>query len=56
VTIARNGVVIATVSFPSPGGGTYIDNIGIKGTGTYTYQVCEDGTGGACSNIATVTF
>lgn len=56
VTIARDGAVIRTVSNPGAAGGTYIDNIGIKGTGTYTYQVCETGTGGACSNIATVTF
>ena len=56
VTIARNGVVIRTVSNPGPAGGSYIDNIGIKGTNTYTYQVCESGTGGACSNVATVTF
>ena len=56
VTIARNGVVIRTVSNPGPSGGTYIDDIGIKGTGTYTYQVCESGAGGACSNSATVAF
>jgi hypothetical protein len=56
VTIARDGVVIRTVSNPGPGGGSYIDNIGIKGTGTYTYQVCETGTGNMCSNIAPVTF
>ncbi len=56
VTIARDGVVIRTVSNPGPGGGSYIDNIGIKGTNTYTYQVCESGTGGTCSSVATVTF
>ena len=56
VTIARDGVVISAVSNPGPGGDTYIDNIGIKGSGTYTYQVCESGTNGACSNAATVTF
>ncbi len=56
VDIRRNGVPIRTVSNPGPGGSTYIDNIGIKGTGTYTYEVCESIPGGACSNIATVTF
>ena len=56
VTIARDGVVIRAVSNPGPGGDTYLDNIGIKGSGTYTYQVCESGTNGACSNAATVTF
>jgi hypothetical protein len=56
VTIARDGVVIRTVSNPAAGDGTYVDNIGTKGSGTYTYQVCESGTGGACSNAAAVTF
>jgi hypothetical protein len=55
VTIARDGVVIRTVSNPGPAGDTYIDNIGIKGSATYAYQVCETGTG-VCSNIAAVTF
>jgi hypothetical protein len=56
VTIVRDGVAIRELSNPGPDGDTYIDNIGIKGTGTYTYQVCESGAGGACSNFATVTF
>ena len=56
VTIARNGAVIVTVANPGPGGSTYTDNIGDKGGGTFTYQVCETGTGGACSSPATVTF
>ena len=56
VTIVRNGAVIATVSNPGAGGSTYIDNLGSKGAGTYTYQVCESGAGGACSNSATVAF
>jgi hypothetical protein len=56
VSIARDGVVITTVSNPGAGGATYTDNVGDKGSGTYTYQVCESGGGGACSNVATVTF
>jgi hypothetical protein len=56
VTIARDGAVIRTVSNPGPNGDTYIDNIGVKGTGTYTYEVCEIGSGNTCSNIVTVTF
>ena len=56
VTIARDGVLITTVSNPGTAGATYTDNLGDKGSGTYTYQVCESGGGGACSAIATVTF
>jgi hypothetical protein len=56
VTISRNGVVIATVPNPGASGGAYTDNIGAKGTGTYTYQVCEAAAAGACSNVVTVTF
>ena len=41
ITIARDGVVIATVPNSPLSGGAYTDNIGSKGTGTYTYQVCE---------------
>ena len=56
VTISRDGALITTVSNPGAGGASYIDNIGTKGTGTHTYQVCETGAGGACSNVAAVTF
>jgi hypothetical protein len=56
VTIVRNGVVIATVPNPSLSGGAYTDSIGSKGSGTYTYQVCEAAAGGACSNVVTVVF
>jgi hypothetical protein len=56
VTIARNGVHIATVPNPGPSGGAYTDNIGANGSGTYTYQVCEAVAAGACSNVVTVVF
>ena len=53
VTIIRNGQPIA--ASPVPNTGAYTDNIGGKGGGSYTYQVCESG-GSACSNLTTVTF
>jgi len=52
VDIYRNGVLIATVLND---GGTYTDHIGRTGRGTYTYRVCEAGTGN-CSNQVTVRF
>jgi len=51
VDIFRDGVKIATVA----NSGSYTDNIGKVGGGSYTYQVCEAGTS-TCSNTATVTF
>jgi len=53
VTIIRNGQPIA--ASPVPNTGAYTDNIGGKGGGSYTYQVCESG-GSVCSNLTTVTF
>jgi hypothetical protein len=51
VDIYRNGVVIATTT----NDGTYTDSTGSRGHATYTYKVCEAGTGN-CSNQVTVTF
>lgn len=51
VDVYRDGAVIATTT----NDGTYTDNIGKKGGGSYVYQVCEAGTAN-CSNEATVTF
>ena len=51
IDIYRNGVLIATVLNT----GFYTDHIGRNGRGTYTYRVCEAGTGN-CSNQVTVTF
>jgi serine protease len=56
VTIARDGAVIATVPNSPVSGGAYTDNIGSKGAGTHTYQVCEGAAGGSCSNVVIVTF
>jgi len=50
VLVKRDGQTIATAS-----GSSYTDNIGKKGAGSYSYQVCETG-GGACSNTVQVNF
>ena len=51
IDIYRNGAIIATVNNT----GQYIDNINGRGSGTYTYQVCEAGNG-VCSNTAQAVF
>jgi hypothetical protein len=51
IDIYRDGVLIVTV----PNNGTYTDQIGARGKGTYTYKVCEAGTQ-ICSNEVTVRF
>lgn len=51
VDIYRDGNLIATVS----NSGSYTDNIGAKGGGSYVYSVCEAGSN-TCSNDATATF
>ena len=52
VDIYRNGVLITTM--PNDGG-AYTDHINLTGGGTYTYRICEAGTGN-CSNMVTVRF
>jgi serine protease len=52
VDIYRNGVLITTTPRDP---GTYTDHIGLNGNGTYTYRICESGTGN-CSNMVTVRF
>jgi N-acetylneuraminic acid mutarotase len=52
IDIYRNGVLIVTVPAQS---GFYTDHINRNGRGTYTYRVCEAGTGN-CSNQVVVTF
>ncbi len=51
VDVFRDGNLIAG----GVSGSTYTDNIGVKGGGSYVYQVCEAG-GGPCSNTANVVF
>ena len=52
--IYRQGAVIHTA--PAGGSDNYTDNIGVKGGGSYTYQMCEAGDTGNCSNEVTVVF
>ncbi len=49
VNIRRNGSVIVTTANT----GSYTDSVR---RGTYTYQVCEQGGAGVCSNTASVSF
>jgi subtilisin family serine protease len=51
VDIWRNNVKIATVA----NSGAYTNSINSKGSGTYTYRVCNAGTS-TCSGNAAVTF
>jgi hypothetical protein len=37
-------------------GTSYTDNLGKRGSGTYTYRVCEAGSTARCSSEAKVTF
>jgi len=52
VDIYRDGNLIATTA----NDGTYTDNIGRRGGGSYTYQVCEEGSTTECSNEVNVVF
>ncbi|OGM24571.1 hypothetical protein A2962_01265 [Candidatus Woesebacteria bacterium RIFCSPLOWO2_01_FULL_39_61] len=51
INISRDGNPLVTTANE----GTYTDNIGKRGNGTYIYQVCEEGTS-TCSNESTVIF
>jgi thermitase len=51
VDVLRDGQLIATIG----NDGSYTDNVDQRGSGSYTYQVCEAGTS-ICSNQVTVTF
>lgn len=51
VDIYRDGVLIETTA----NDGFYTDDINNRGGGSYTYQVCEEGTS-TCSNEVTITF
>jgi hypothetical protein len=55
VEIFRNGSQVGTSSSAGDGSGSYTDNIGAKGGGTYDYEVCDAGTS-VCSNTARVVF
>jgi len=51
VDVYRDGALIA----PTDNDGFYTDNIDQVGGGSYTYHVCEVGSG-TCSNVVTVNF
>jgi hypothetical protein len=51
VDVYRNNALLVN----TPNDGAYTDNINKKGSGTYTYKVCQAGTT-TCSNQVTVTF
>ncbi len=55
VDIYRDGVG-GVFEFTTLNDGAYTDNIGNKGGGSYTYQVCEAGSTTNCSNVAQVDF
>lgn len=52
VDIYRDGNLIAV----HISGNTYTDDIGLKGGGSYRYQVCEAGSLTNCSGIVQVDF
>jgi hypothetical protein len=51
VDVYRDQQLVATVADT----GSYTDNIGRKGNGSYSYEVCDSGTG-TCSDAVTLTF
>jgi hypothetical protein len=53
VNVTRDGNVIAE---NVTNNGTYTDNISAKGSGSYSYQVCEAGSTTTCSNTVLVAF
>ncbi|MBT8471339.1 MAG: hypothetical protein KJN99_01975, partial [Marinicaulis sp.] len=52
VDIRRNGSIVATTA----NDGAYTDNIGNKGGGSYSYEVCEAGSTMACSPSFNIVF
>ncbi len=53
VNVYRNNALVAVTS----NSGTYADNTGQRGRGTYTYRLCEGDAGtSVCSNDVTVVF
>ncbi|OHA50433.1 MAG: hypothetical protein A2W59_01915 [Candidatus Terrybacteria bacterium RIFCSPHIGHO2_02_41_19] len=51
VDVYRNGSVVTTTA----NDWAYTDHINQKGSGTFTYKICEAGKS-ACSNESTVAF
>jgi hypothetical protein len=53
VDVLRDGAVIATVPV---GTSTYTDSLGVKGSGSYLYQVCEKDSRSVCSAEEVAAF
>ncbi|MDH4334612.1 MAG: PKD domain-containing protein [Chloroflexota bacterium] len=51
VDVYRNGVKTTTAN-----AGSFTDNINQRGSGSYTYRVCQEGSTTVCSNEVTITF
>jgi subtilisin family serine protease len=51
IAVRRDGVVLATVANT----GSFTDATGVRGSGSFTYTVCEAGTD-ICSNVVLVQF
>jgi len=56
VVIFRNGAPLTLDPVDAIDDGAHTDNIGNKGAGSYTYQVCETGSGAACSGEESIVF
>ncbi len=52
VNIFRNGTLVSVTS----NDGEQVDNIGQKGGGSHTYQVCDTSTSSTCTNLVNLTF
>jgi len=50
--IYRDGILLVS----GVSGSAHTDNIGLKGSGSYEYQVCEAGSSINCSNIIQIVF
>lgn len=55
VDLYRDAVLIGTAGSDGDGAGSYTDDIGANGGGSYGYQVCDGGTA-VCSDIEQVIF
>jgi hypothetical protein len=52
VQIYRNGNLLVT----TPNDGQHLDAIGVKGSATYVYKICPEGSSSGCSADLTVVF
>jgi chitodextrinase len=52
VDVYRDGGIVAS----AVSGNSYLDNIDLKGSGSYEHRVCEAGAETVCSNVTTTVF